>query len=264
MAANADQGGAPSELATSALLTRLPDALLWQLRVAGTTALTPAMRRISFDGPNLADLRHDPGQDLMFAIPAVDGRTFRRRYTIRNVDRDRGRLAVDFVLHGDGPGARWAAGASEGDAIEAIGPRGKIVVDPEADWHLFIGDESALPVTAAMIESLRSGSRALALIEVDGPPDEQTITPAAGVTLEVHWAHRGQSEPGRSDLLTEALAALTLPGGAGHAYLNGEMKAVARLRAALVERGMAPSSVSAKPYWRHGVANAAHGEPGRD
>jgi NADPH-dependent ferric siderophore reductase len=257
-----DSGG--SDLGTSALLTRLPEALLWELTVSGSTVLTPSMRRISFAAPNLSDLRYEPGQDLMFAIPGSDGRTFRRRYTIRQLEVPGGRLDVDFVLHGDGPGARWAEGTKPGDTVEAIGPRGKVLVDRAAGWHLFLGDESALPVTAAMIESLDSGSRAVALVEVDGPDDEQAISAPAGVEVDVHWLHRGRTAAGKSTVLADELAALALPDGRGHAYVNGEMKTVNGLRAALVQRGMDPATVSAKPYWRHGVANAAHGEPGRD
>jgi len=222
------------------------------------------MRRISFEAPNLSDLRYDPGQDLMFAIPGSDGRTFRRRYTIRQLAVEEGRLDVDFVLHGDGPGARWAGGAARGDTVEAIGPRGKVLVDRAAGWHLFVGDESALPVTAAMIETLDSGSRAVALIEVDGPEDEQAISAPSGVELDVRWLHRGRTAAGKSTVLADALEGLTLPEGRGHAYVNGEMKTVNGLRAALVGRGMDAGTMSTKPYWRHGVANAAHGEPGRD
>jgi NADPH-dependent ferric siderophore reductase len=39
---------------------------------------------------------------------------------------------------------------------------------------------------------------------------------------------------------------------------------VAALRRSLLERGMEAAQLSPKPYWRHGVANAAHGEPERD
>ena len=36
---------------------------------------------------------------------------------------------------------------------------------------------------------------------------------------------------------------------------------VADMRKVLLERGLATAQISAKPYWRAGVANAAHGEP---
>jgi len=66
-------------------------------------------------------------------------------------------LTLDIVLHGDGPGERWVRSARPGDKIEGIGPRGKITTSAAADWHLFIGDESALPAMFAMTEALPPG-----------------------------------------------------------------------------------------------------------
>ena len=76
-----------------------------------------------------------------------------------------------------------------GDGSVAEGPRGRTVVNGQADWRLFTGDETALPGIAAMIESLPAGERAFAIVEVAGPDDEQPIETAA--ELEVLWLHRG-------------------------------------------------------------------------
>jgi hypothetical protein len=38
---------------------------------------------------------------------------------------------------------------------------------------------------------------------------------------------------------------------------------VAGMRRTLLELGLTPEQISAKPYWRVGRANAAHGEPER-
>lgn len=262
--AGADAGsvGEPS-LGTSALLRRLGDASLWELEVIDNLALTPSMRRICCTAPGLAELSYLPGQDLMFAVPAPDGASFRRRYTIRSVDRPTAAVNIDIVLHGDGPGSAWAAAAQPGTRIEAIGPRGKVTVDAAADWHLFAGDDSALPASLAMAESLPGSVAALAVLEVDGEADQQQGTGADGRAIPVHWVHRGGSDPDSSANLVAALEGLALPPGLGHAYLAGELGVVAAMRATLLGRGLAPAQISAKPYWRAGVANAAHGEPER-
>ena len=64
--------------------------------------------------------------------------------------------------------------------------------------------------------------------------------------------------------LVEALRTVVLPDGPGHAYVGGEHAMVRGLRGYLVERGMTPESIDAKPYWRMGRQNAAHGEPDRE
>lgn len=236
----------------------------WVLVVAEVRDLTPSMRRVRLSGEGLAALDHRPGQDMAIAVPAGDGTTVRRRYTIRALHAAESFLDLDFVLHGDGPAARWAAAAEPGVRVEAIGPRGKITVDPEAGWHLFAGDESALPGIAAMVEALAPGSSAHAVVEVDGPLDRQPLAAAEGVELEVTWLHRAGAEPGRSDLLARAVAGLETPAGRGHAYVAGEYGVVQALRQVLGDLGLPREQISPKPYWRLGRRNMPHGEPERD
>ena len=159
--------GRPS-LESSALLSRLGDVSLWDLEVTAVEAISPSMRRIRCTAPGLGHLSYQPGQDLMLAVPGPGDGSFRRRYTIRSLDRATASVDIDVVLHGDGPAAAWAASCQPGQRIEAIGPRGKVTVQPEADWHLFAGDDSAMPASLAMAESLPTPEDALVVLEVDG------------------------------------------------------------------------------------------------
>jgi NADPH-dependent ferric siderophore reductase len=199
----------------------------------------------------------------MLEVPTPDGRSFRRRYTIRAFDPSLPSLDLDFVLHGDGPAATWAASAQPGDHIEAIGPRGKVTVDPGADWHLFAGDDSAVPASLAMAESLRSPDAAIVVLEVDAAADQQEARTRDGREVSVQWLHRNGGDPASSANLARALRDVELPAGLGHAYLAGELGVVAEMRRTLLERGLTPEQISAKPYWRVGRANAPHGEPER-
>src|SRR3712207_7785498 len=53
---------------------------------------------------------------------------------------------VDFVVHGDaGIAGPWATQVQPGDLVRFMGPGGGYAPDPDADWHLLVGDESALP-----------------------------------------------------------------------------------------------------------------------
>jgi NADPH-dependent ferric siderophore reductase len=242
----------------------IPEAREWTLEVEGVQDLTPGMRRIRLTGPGLGKLDYLPGQDMSIAFTSPESGPVRRRYTIRAFDPLAGTVDVDFVIHGDGPAARWAAAAETGYLLEVTAPRGKITIAPDATSHLFLGDDSAIPVTAAMIESLPPGSAARALLEVQGPQDEIAIAPPAGVELSLTWLHRGEAQPGESDALAAAVAAGGLGAGVGHAYIAGEFGIVTRLRGMLHDRGLAREQVSPKPYWRRGRDNMAHGEPFRD
>ena len=67
-----------------------------------------------------------------------------RTYTVRAWDAERMLLTLDFVVHGDdGVAGPWAAAAAPGDVLQLIGPGGAYTPDPDADWHLMVGDERA-------------------------------------------------------------------------------------------------------------------------
>ena len=233
-----------------------------RLEVVESGPLTPAMHRLVLTAPELATLTYQPGQDVMLMV-AVDGdRQVRRRYTIRALDPARRLLTLDVVRHGEGPGERWIAEARPGDQIEGVGPRGKIFLAPAADWHLFVGDESALPAFFALAGALPASARALLILEVPGPGDEQELATAA--TAGMTWLHRDGRPAGDPAALVAAVTAAELPPGTGHAYLAGEAAVVLALREALATRGLAPGQVSPKAYWGRGRANASHGEPARD
>jgi len=233
-----------------------------QLEVVGSRPLSPGMQRLVLTAPELATLEYRPGQDVMLMV-AVDGdRPVRRRYTIRALDPARRLLTLDIVRHAGGPGERWVAAARPGDRVEGIGPRGKIFLAPDADWHLFAGDESALPAFFAMAGAVPAGRRALLILEVPSPEDEQDL--ATRADAEVTWLHRQGRPAGDAAALEAAVGEVALPAGHGHAYLAGEAKVVLALRDAVRARGLAPEQVSPKAYWGRGRANAAHGEPAKD
>jgi NADPH-dependent ferric siderophore reductase len=240
----------------------LADTTRMRLEIVENRPLTPAMQQVVLSAPELAGFTYRPGQDFMLMV-AVDGdRPVRRRYTIRDIDAAEGLLTLGIVRHDGGPGERWVATARPGDQVEGIGPRGKIFPAEGVAWHLFAGDFSALPAYLAMAGSLPAGQRAIVILEVPGPEDEQELKAAADV--ELAWLHSDGRPPGDPAALTAALADVRFPPGTGHAYLAGEARLVLALREALAARGMPASQVSPKAYWGLGKANAAHGEPPRD
>jgi NADPH-dependent ferric siderophore reductase len=232
------------------------------LTVTGSAPLTPHMHRLRLTAPGLGELRYAPGQDMMLMVGVDGNRPVRRRYTIRDLDPASRTVTLDVVRHGEGPGERWVSEARPGDPIEGIAPRGKVTTAPDADWHLFAGDESALPAIFRMAESLPAGQTAVILLEIPGPEDEQPLATKAG--LDLRWLPRHGGPAGQAEALAAAAADVPLPAGHGHAYLLGEARVVSRLRDVMADRGLAASQVSPKAYWGRGRANASHGEPAKD
>lgn len=179
-----------------------------------------------------------------------------RTYTVRWFDPAAGELAIDVVLHGadgtdgtvGGLAAAWAAAVSPGDVFHLLGPGGTYFPREGVDWHLFVGDESALPAIGAACERLPPGKPALALLEVGGPADEVPL--GSPGELDVRWLHR---DPARPDQLVDAVAAATFPAGEVQAFVHGEAGAVRAVRKHLLtERGIDRSALSVSGYWRRG------------
>ena len=174
-----------------------------------------------------------------------------RTYTVRAWDAEAGELTIDFVHHGDvGLAGPWAAAAVPGDRIQFFGPGGAYAPSPDADWHLLVGDESALPAIGAALPRLPAGVPALVFVEVEGPAEQQSDL-VLGEGVSVVWVHRGDRAPGEA--LVAAVTAVELPAGAGHVFVHGEAGLVKDLRLYLrTQRGLDPAFTSISGYWRLG------------
>jgi len=241
-------------------LLTIPGVVPLELEVAEAADLGPRMRRIRLAGRALDDFTYQPGQDVMLVLGGGD-RPLSRRYSIRGFDTRTKTLELNVVAHGvHGPGAEWASTTEPGDRLNGVGPRGKIYLNPEADWHLFVGDDTAAPASLNMLEALPAGVPGLAFLEVTSPEDELFTSS----TQPVNWLHRGDTPAISSNLLVDAVNSAKLPAGRGHVYVAGEVQIVAAVQRAALARGLAPEQVSPKAYWGRGKSNANNGEPEKE
>jgi NADPH-dependent ferric siderophore reductase len=234
------------------------------------------MVRIVLGGPGLASFTPNEYSDayvkLVFLRPGVDyprpldlsavREQFpssdwpqQRTYTVRFWDPAAQELTIDFVVHGDeGLAGPWARTAQPGDEMIILGPGGGYAPNPLADWHLLIGDESALPAIAAALEQLPATAVGHVLVEVDDAAQEQPLVAPEGV--RVQWLHHGSRPLGQA--LVAAATALTFPVGEVDAFVHGEAGVVKELRRLLkVERGIPMANLSISGYWRLGADDEA-------
>ncbi|HLY33860.1 MAG TPA: siderophore-interacting protein [Jatrophihabitantaceae bacterium] len=221
-------------------------SVLHRGRVVAVGDVTPRMRRITVVAPTLTGGAIKPAQDVEVWLRDDSGRRVKRRYTIRHWRPAANELDLDVLLHGSGPGSAWGASAAPGDELEFQGPRGKLEL-VAADWHLLLGDESALPAIATICAALPAHEPAIAVVEVGDGDDEVPFDAAS-----LRWMHRGAVAAGGAELLASAVGALDLPAGSGHGYLMGETRAMVALRAVLEGRGIAHESIFVKGYWNIG------------
>ena len=186
-----------------------------------------------------------------------------RRETVRRWDPDRGELWLELVTHGDvGLAGRWADHAAPGDRLQVVGPSGGYAPDPDADGHLMVGDESALPAIAASLERVPSGVPVAAVVVVDGPADEIELeTPGA---LALRWVHRDREPGDHEERVVRAVAAVDLPPGRVQPFVHGEAAEVRAVRRHLAGRGVDVAGASISPYWRRGLDDEGWREIKRD
>jgi NADPH-dependent ferric siderophore reductase len=143
----------------------------------------------------------------------------------------------------------WAARARPGDVLALRGPGGAYAPDPAADWHLLVGDASVIPAISAALQRVPEGVPVIAVIEVDGPDEEQTLTSPGA--LDLRWLHRTRPPGEEPELARDAVAQLQLPAGRGHGFVHGEASAVrAARRHLLVDRGLSADALSVSGYWK--------------
>ncbi|WP_158900593.1 siderophore-interacting protein [Burkholderia sp. L27(2015)] len=267
-------------------ITRVRHPLKFRLlQVKRVHAVTPHLVRITLTGDDLHDFASDSFDDhvkVFFPEPGAQRpimptagpqgpvfpddqpRQVARDYTPRRYDRDSGELDIEFALHGVGPAATWAAQAQIGQYLGVGGPRGSMVIPQAYDWHLLIGDETALPAISRRLEELPAGTRVAAVLEVASP--EARIDFDTVADLFVVWRYRSESSESSersesehdSSSLLDAVRGTYLPDGEGYVWAAGESASIRAVRHHLcTERGVDKARIRAASYWKQG-AQAVH------
>ncbi|MGF6606692.1 NADPH-dependent ferric siderophore reductase [Paraburkholderia sp. WSM4175] len=246
------------------------------LQVKQVRALTPHLIRVTFTGDDLHDFVSasfddhikvffpDPGADKP-TLPQAgpDGPVFpegkrptARDFTPRRFDRDARELDIEFAMHDAGPAATWAAQAQVGQYLGVGGPRGSLVIPTGFDWHLLIGDDTALPAIARRLEELPAATRVAAVIEVADPSARIEFTTQA--ELHLVWCYRNEANTQngtRGEPLLHAVRETWLPeNGEGYVWAAGEAATIRAVRQHLCgERGVDKTRIRAASYWKQGA-----------
>jgi len=302
--------------------------ILAEVEVRRVELLTPSFLRVELGAPELADFGvdgplYDQRIKLLFpgptGLPDLSSPEFQgpswyqtwlampaetrgcvRTYTVRDVvgSGTETRLVVDLVLHladgATGPGSQWAAQASVGDRLGLIAPRrgypfGGIEFTPGvAQRLLLVGDETAVPAVASIVEDLPADAAGKVYLEV--PTDADVLPLQVPPGIQVAWLPRhgvpygdracravlalfglqyddslavlavDEVDPDLWETPTysssgEEIAAGSEPAGGLYAWVAGEAGMVTRLRRHLVrDVGLDRRQVAFMGYWREGVA----------
>jgi NADPH-dependent ferric siderophore reductase len=249
------------------------DVVLRTLEVLRVEPLTPHLQRVILGGPGLQGFQSAAPDDhvkLFFpnrlgelVLPALgpEGPTFppgREPSPMRDYTPRRHvpgcELWIDFVLHGDGPAARWAEQAAPGQRLGVGGPRGSFIVAGDFDRYVLIGDETALPAIGRWLEDMPLDRQARALIETADTADRQPLP--SRPQLRVDWLQRDPAATAGQGTLERALH--DLPTGAGDTFywIAAESARVRAMRQWLDQQGVPKDWIRATGYWKAGPADA--------
>lgn len=227
------------------------------VEVLAVERLTPRLVSVTVGGDSLADFEPAfPTSHIKVFLPGDVVRT----YTPRKVHHPDHAVDIQFVLHGHGPAAEWAAGAQVGDRLAIAGPGGRFPLDLGGRRWFLAADESALPALCTLLESLPPDAEAEVHVEIEDP-DAVVALPGPTPTV-VEWHERGTEVFGETLVRAARDAVLD---GTTQAWAACESVAVRRIRKVLLgEQGLPLSGVATRGYWREGETDHPDHDDGDD
>ena len=217
-------------------------------RISAARRLSSQIRNVTIAAESLAGFVFEPGADVTIRLPRHEGDADERHYSVWKSSAE-GEFDLCVVLHGLGPGSRWAARCTVGDPVEIARSQAvPIALDRSTEAHLFFGDETSVASAEALIRALPAKAVVLACFEVASTnrrwPEPEITRPE-----KVRWVDRA-GRPGSA--LVSWLARQSLPSANSvTAYVTGEAWLCAILHAHLVrDRGFPARAVRAMPYWK--------------
>lgn len=255
------------------------------VEVVRVERLTPRMTRVVLAGEELEGFAtRGPAQHLKVNFPPTgesklvvpewgpegpilhegQQRPLNRTYTPRRWDEKAGELTVDFLLHGEGPGASWAQHAKPGQVVAVSHqPGGAYKVHAKADWYLIGGDEAALPAVGTLLEALPESCSAHVFVEVADAAEELKLESPARFHLT--WLHHGGAAGRVGRRLEQAVREFPFPHGSGQVWIGCEAGIMREIRRHLLnERGIDRDHAHTQGYWKYGAVNHPDNDRGKD
>jgi len=198
--------------------------------------------RLVLGGPGLAGFTSTGVPDEWVAL-TVPGQFQTRYYTVRSFAD--GELTLDVVVHDHGLVTEWAAGDCVGDTVTVSEPKGSFAMPPTAQWLLLVGDLTALPAMARIIEST-PGLPVRAWAEV---PDGELAGYVAG-DADLTWL---APPPDTESATAEIVRGIDWPAGEGYFWMAGESAQMRAIRKHLMREVKLPTTAyDVMGYWRGG------------
>lgn len=198
--------------------------------------------RLVLGGPGLAGFTSTGIPDEWVGL-VVPGQFQSRYYTVRSWDGSE--LVLDVVRHDVGLVTEWAGTDCVGQTCTVIEPKGSFVLPEGASWLMLVGDLTAMPAMARIVEETTLPTQVWAEVP-DHLPDY--LAARAGDVTWLEQPGDGQSA------LASVVPDLAWPEGHGYFWMAGESSQMRAIRKHLMRDRKLPSTAyDVMGYWRGGA-----------
>lgn len=257
-----------------------PELMRGILTIKSKTFLSPHYISVVLEGEDLKNFKNaEVGDNNKLLIPSRGTKTVifpapgaaastqneagvMRTYTLRNLNLEKQEMTIEFVAHGeDGPASAWAISAEIGDQLGVMMKKKEKKIFQRADWYLFAGDHTALPVISVLLESMQDDAIGEVLIEVQGPEDVMELKHPAGVN--VVWLFN--PTPGLGSSLPEVFRWAKFPShGTKFLFAAAESQAIIEIQQFLrAQPELSRNDWKAYSYWKLGQSENQSAEARR-
>ncbi len=214
----------------------------YDAQVLRRTQVSDHLVRLVLGGPGLAGFESTGVPDEWVGL-VVPGQFQSRYYTVRSWAG--GELTLDVVIHDQGLVTEWASRDCVGDTVTVSEPKGSFDPPPEAAWLMLVGDLTALPAMARIVETTHLPTHVHA--EAADDLDDYLLS---SPTVTVDWLEPAADGGSR---LAEVVEAIEWPPGEGYFWMAGESAQMRAIRKHLMREVRLPSTAyDVMGYWRAG------------
>jgi NADPH-dependent ferric siderophore reductase len=206
-------------------------------RVEARDELSPHLVRLNLAVDPAFESTGIPDEWVGLVVP---GQFQSRYYTVRSYAA--AQLVLDVVVHEVGLVTEWVQREDcVGSTVTVTEPKGSFDPPADAGWLMLVGDLTALPAMARIVETTSLPTRVWAEV----PDDLSTYFPAG---TDVTWL---ESPADGSSRLAEVVESLDWPSGTGYFWMAGESAQMRAIRKHLMrERRLPASAYDVMGYWR--------------
>ncbi len=225
-------------------------ASTYEVDVLRRVAISEHLVRLVLGGPGLAGFASTGIPDEWVGL-VVPGQFQSRYYSVRSfgpgpagVDE----LTLDIVHHDVGLVTEWVGTDCVGQTCTITEPKGSFAMPADAAWLMLVGDLTAMPAMARIVETCGVPTQVWAEVPADAEVWPAYLGAAAG---EVTWL----TQPGDGlSALGAVVPDLTWPPGDGYFWMAGESSQMRTIRKHLMrDRKLASTAYDVMGYWRGGA-----------